>query len=183
MTSHEPPANRSRGRRPEGDPAARAHEAALRLLGYRARSQAELGQRLLQRGFAANVVASELERLSAAGLLDDEAFAAAWVEERSRLSPRGTHALRRELRQRGVSREIIDSATAHVDDRATALEIAVHRAIALRNAPYESFARRLAGHLQRRGIDAATAAWATHRAWEETRPEGHIDATEDAGFL
>ena len=65
-----------------------AHEASLRLLSHRPRSERELGQRLRLRGIAPDVVEEEVERLRDAGLLDDEAFAQSWVGERQSSAPR-----------------------------------------------------------------------------------------------
>jgi regulatory protein len=42
------------------------------------------------------------------GMLDDEAFARAWVESRDRARPRGERAIREELRLKGVDRTSID---------------------------------------------------------------------------
>jgi regulatory protein len=42
------------------------------------------------------------------GMLDDEAFARAWVESRDRARPRGERAIREELRQKGIEREVVD---------------------------------------------------------------------------
>jgi len=157
------------------DPAARVHEAALRLLGDRARSEQELRQRLVGRGFDDALVESEIGRLRRAGLVDDAAFAAAWVEERARLAPRGARALRYELRKHGIAPHLAEAVTTEVDDREAALQLARARARSLSTVPYESFVRRLGGHLQRRGIDAGTAAWATRRAWDETRAASEPD--------
>ena len=41
-------------------------------------------------------------------MLDDEAFARAWVESRDRARPRGERAIREELRLKGVDRTVID---------------------------------------------------------------------------
>ena len=42
------------------------------------------------------------------GMLDDEAFARAWVESRDRARPRGERAIREELRLKGVDRASVD---------------------------------------------------------------------------
>ena len=41
-------------------------------------------------------------------MLDDDAFARAWVESRDRARPRGERAIREELRLKGVDRAVID---------------------------------------------------------------------------
>jgi regulatory protein len=47
-------------------------------------------------------VGAALTRLGELGMLDDAAFAAGWVESRDRARPRGSIALRRELRLKGI---------------------------------------------------------------------------------
>jgi regulatory protein len=42
-------------------------------------------------------------------MLDDEAFARAWVESRDRARPRGERAIREELRLKGVARATVDT--------------------------------------------------------------------------
>ena len=90
--------------------AARVLADAYRLLGHRARSQAELHRRLLDKGHAADEVASVLERLTAEGLLDDAAFARAFAADKRRLSRWGSERITRALAQAGVADEHIRAA-------------------------------------------------------------------------
>src|SRR5262245_29551432 len=85
----------------------RALSAALRALDARPRSTAELRLRLKRKGFDPESVDAALARLTELGLLDDQTFARAWVENRQNARPRGTSALRDELRRKGVDAEII----------------------------------------------------------------------------
>lgn len=74
---------------------------ALNLLSYRPRSVAEMRRRGL---------AAVIPKLIELDLLDDQKFARWWVEQRSRFRPRGRIALKSELFQKGVAREIVESA-------------------------------------------------------------------------
>ena len=89
------------------DPAA-VLEAAARFLEARSRSVHEVRRRLTQAGYQAALVESAIERLLDLGMLDDEAFARAWVESRDRARPRGERAIREELRLKGVDRASVD---------------------------------------------------------------------------
>jgi regulatory protein len=84
----------------------RAKACCFRLLAYRARSEAELGQRLRARGFAASVVEQTLARLRELGMVDDAEFAEAWVDGRLAQRPMGPAALRMELRRKGVPGDV-----------------------------------------------------------------------------
>jgi regulatory protein len=89
-------------------------EAGARFLEARHRSVAEVRRKLTRLGYRADLVAGAVERLGELGYLDDDAFARSWVESRDRARPRGEHALRRELGQKGVDRTLVDAV---LDDR------------------------------------------------------------------
>ncbi len=148
-----------------------AHEAALRLLSHRPRSEREMGQRLRLRGLPADVVENEVERLRGAGLLDDEAFAQSWVEDRQVSSPRGQRLLRHELLGRGVRAELADNAVLSVDDRTAALAVARGRAGRLEGLDFKEFRQKLAGFLERRGFGYDEVAQAVRTVWNENAPE------------
>ena len=82
--------------------------AGLRFLEARSRSIAEVRRRLTQAGYRPELVEGAVARLVDLGMLDDAAFAQAWIESRDRAHPRGEHALRRELGLKGVERPIVD---------------------------------------------------------------------------
>ncbi len=103
-----------RERRAAIDDSAVVLEAAARFLEARSRSVAEVRRRLTTAGYRAELVEDAIARLTDLGMLDDEAFARAWVESRDRSRPRGERALAEELRLRGVDREIV---TATLEDR------------------------------------------------------------------
>ena len=82
-------------------------EAALRFLEARQRSVGEVRRRLTTAGYREDLITGAIERLADLGVLDDEAFAAQWVESRDRARPRGERALQAELRQKGIDSETI----------------------------------------------------------------------------
>jgi regulatory protein len=149
------------------DQSAAAHESALRLLSYRARSEREIRSRLRRQGTPEEVVDAELDRLRTAGLVDDEAFAKMWVEERGQLAPRGQRLLRNELRTKGIAAESIDVATESVDDYAAALTLARTRARKLAGLTYQEFRNKIGALLQRKGFDYATCAAVLREVWAE----------------
>ena len=83
-------------------------DAAARLLEARPRSVAEIRRRLTAAGYRTDLVAAAVERMTGLGFLDDAAFARAWVESRDRAHPRGEHALRQELRLKGIKQSLVD---------------------------------------------------------------------------
>jgi SOS response regulatory protein OraA/RecX len=96
-----------RARRGAVDDPAAVLDAAARFLEVRPRSIDEVRRRLREAGYRAGLVDGAIERLADLGMLDDEAFARAWVESRDRARPRGERALRSELRRKGVAGAIV----------------------------------------------------------------------------
>ena len=80
-------------------------QKALHFLSYRPRSSAEVRQNLSKRGTSESLIEETLRRLQSSGLVNDEDFARAWVENRNTFRPRGKPALRMELRRKGLSDE------------------------------------------------------------------------------
>jgi regulatory protein len=113
------PAER-RGQRATVDDPSAVLDAAARFLEARPRSEDEVRRKLLRLGYRPELVEEAVGRLLAVGFLDDQAFARAWVESRDRATPRGEHALRRELGQKGVDRALIDEVLGDRRDEAVA---------------------------------------------------------------
>ncbi len=105
------PAERREERSRSDDPA-QVLDAAARFLEARPRSEDEVRRKLLRLGYRTELVDEAVARLLSVGYLDDAAFAQAWVESRDRAHPRGEHALRQELRLKGVDRQIADAVLA-----------------------------------------------------------------------
>lgn len=162
----------------------RALQAALRLLEVRPRSTAELRERLRRKQIASPAIEAALERLTTLGLLDDAAFARFWVENRLTYRPRGTRALRTELRQKGVDPAIIGTTLDEVGqleaESARALELAQQVLQRYAAAPdYQTFARRLGGYLLRRGFAYPTIKPIVTRLWADA---GLAQADPDVDF-
>lgn len=85
-----------------------AREAALRLLAVRARSEGELRDRLRRKGYGEELTATVVTSLSEVGLVDDEAFARAWADEKVRLKPVGPRRLREELLSKRIDRDLAE---------------------------------------------------------------------------
>ncbi|HSA40645.1 MAG TPA: recombination regulator RecX [Mycobacterium sp.] len=141
---------------------AQAQNVCLRLLTARARTRAELTDRLTGRGYSDDVIATVLGRLERAGLLDDAEFAREWVRSRQEFAGKGKRALAVELRNKGVDAEIIAEALAGIDAdterrRAEELVAARLRRERLADGDEMKITRRLVGMLARRGYSSAMA--------------------------
>jgi regulatory protein len=145
---------------PARDPAEAARDICLQLLAVRPQTRAELATALRRRGIADEVAAEVLDRYDEVGLIDDEAFARAWVTSRHHGRGLARRALAGELRQRGVDGETVGAALTELDpatEAATARELVERKLRGMgRVAPDAAF-RRLAGMLARKGYPAGLA--------------------------
>lgn len=145
----------------------KARDAALHLLGYRARTEAELRRRLLRKEFPEDVVEECVADLVDRGFVDDAQFAAAFVRDRVRARPRGTRRLVQELRARGVAGETAGQVVEETleNEAVSELELAREAAEAWARRAFSGRAdhgrpegdpwevrRRLFGYLTRRGF-------------------------------
>ena len=153
---------------------AKAREKALRLLDFRARSRAEISRRLSAAGFAEDIVEETLERLERAGLVDDGQFAKAWVGHRSAGKGMGRARIKWELRQKGVSNEVVEEALSAVDgetERRSALEAARRRWAKDSSPDDRTKRRRIAAYLRRQGYDWSVITAVLNELGMEAEPE------------
>jgi regulatory protein len=87
-----------------------ARALCLRLLTARARTRAELSGQLTKRGYPDDIRDRVLDRLAAAGLVDDTDFAEEWVRSRRAKAGQSKRALAAELQTKGVDNDVITRA-------------------------------------------------------------------------
>ena len=145
---------------PDADPESVARSIALRMLERQPRTRAELARGMVRRGVPEDVAAAVLDRFTEVGLIDDEAFAAAWVDSRHSGRSLGRRALTAELRRRGVDDETVRDAVSTVspeDEEAAARTLARRKLAAMTGLPAETQTRRLVGMLARKGFGQGLA--------------------------
>jgi regulatory protein len=165
MSDHEGPAlvgNHQGGADGAGDdPGERARQLCLRLLTLAPRTRAQLADALRKRGIPDEAADEVLSRFEDVGLIDDAAFARAWVESRHYSRGLAGRALSAELKQRGVAADEIRAAIEDQlgpDAEADAARRLIDRKLmSTRGLPPEQRTRRLAGMLARKGYPAGLA--------------------------
>jgi len=151
------------------NPETRARQVCLRLLTLAPRTRAQLADALRKRGIPDTVAVGLLDRYADAGLIDDAAFARAWVESRHYSRGLAGRALAAELKQRGVdSGEIRDAIEELGPDAevATARKLVAQQLAGTRGQPAQSRTRRLAGMLARKGYPSGLAFRVIREAME-----------------
>jgi regulatory protein len=126
-------------------------ELALRALGRRERSVAELSSWLAERGVAPDAVEATVAQLKEIGQLDDVDFARHYAQDKRELAGWGAERIREALLARGVAPEHIEAALGGdgpMEQVGRAVELLVRRAKPLAEERDRS---RALGYLTRRG--------------------------------
>ena len=151
------------------------YNQALRFLSYRPRSKKEVKDYLNKRLAArttrrrgrdigntdcADTINKIIRKLKQQDLINDEEFARWWIEQRQAFRPKGIYALKQELKQKGVSREIIDSLLiTHYslsNERASASKITEKKLDKLKKLSHREKKEKLSAFLLRRGFSYQT---------------------------
>jgi len=145
----------------------RCLNAAIRYLGYRPRSENEIRQRLLKRGFDGDCTEKALARLKEQGLVDDAAFARFWKDNRESFRPCSRRQTKLELRRKGLAGDVIETVINEIDESDSAYRAALGKARRLPLSDYQVFRRRLGAHLGRRGFGYGIINETVARIWKE----------------
>ena len=153
------------------------YQKALHFISYRPRSSAEVQRNLINRGISESLAQETVSRLQSSGLVNDDAFARAWVENRNTFRPRSKAALQMELRRKGLNDETVQSVLAEqVDEQALAFDAARKYARRLAGLEWPDFRQKLGGFLARRGFSYTILSPVVSEVWKEIQ-------TADAGRL
>lgn len=179
-TSAPPPDKVAQG--PDADPEAVARKILLAALTGQARSRKELADKLAKKDVPSELAERLLDRFTEVGLIDDEAFARAWIESRQPGKGLATRALAHELRRKGIDNEVARDALAEIDpdDEAAAARVLVSRKLrSVRGLDQQKATRRLVGMLARKGYGAGMAFAIVK---DELRRDGEDELEMDAGL-
>ena len=148
-----------------------ARERAVALLARRPRSANEIARQLRRHQHADDIIQQVLDDLTAAGLLDDNAFAAYWVEQRDAFRPRSRLALRQELSQKGLDREVVSEALEGLDEIEAARRVARKQAGRWRALPEEEWRAKMIRYLLRHGYPYDIVSEVIAEIWLDIKPD------------
>ena len=131
----------------------KAQEQIYRFLSYRPRSEKEIYDYLGKKKLKDEEKEKIIKNLKEEKLIDDLEFARWFLEQRQTFRPKGSYALRQELRQKGIGEKIIDQV---LPNREEELSLA-KKALVKAEKKYASFLGRekkekLMAYLRRRGF-------------------------------
>ncbi|OGX24235.1 MAG: hypothetical protein A3J51_01550 [Omnitrophica WOR_2 bacterium RIFCSPHIGHO2_02_FULL_45_21] len=150
----------------------RARNYVWRLIKGRLRSEEEIRQKLNLKKYAPPVIAKTVSYFKGLDYINDLEFARRWVNSRLR-KPLGLKAIAIELKQKGVSKEIIDELIEQkkrvVDERRVVQELAEEYFDKLRGKKErpEKLKAKLYGYLLRRGFSTEVISDAINRCTSE----------------
>jgi regulatory protein len=130
-----------------------AFNYSLKYLSFRGRSVKEVSEYLADKNFSQDVINSVLKRLLELKFLNDEDFGKLWIESRQKHKGKSKFVLRNELKNKGLSDEVINPLLreAH-DDFETAKSLFEKKKKTLRGLTKEDFRKKMSGFLGRRGF-------------------------------
>jgi regulatory protein len=164
-----------------GDPVSAARGLCLRALTGAPKTRQQLADLLADRDIPDDAAEAVLDRFTEVGLIDDAAFARAWVNSRQAGRGLARRALSAELRAKGIDAEVAAEAVEAVDDddeRTTARRLVDRKVGAMRRLDRVTATRRLMGMLARKGYSGGLAAAVVREALDA---DG-ADQAEVAGF-
>ncbi|WP_082310537.1 recombination regulator RecX [Nonomuraea sp. SBT364] len=165
-----PDADTSAGTTPHADPESVARAICLRLLTMAPKTRAQLAEALRKRDVPDEAAETVLDRFSELGLINDEAFAEAWVDSRHHGRGLAKRALAAELRHRGVDSETVNEAVERLDpdqELETARRLVERKLAGTRSLDPKARTRRLAGMLARKGYPSGLAFRVVREALEQ----------------
>ena len=142
-----------------GDEVARAVAYARRSTAQAPKSEGRLRGKLAARDYPRVVIDRAIERCRAEGIVDDAAYAKAFVEERRRKG-HAPFRIQQDLRKRGFDDALIARALEPIEEQdreAQAFDAARGKARSLRGVEADTAFRRLVGYLARRGYPEGLA--------------------------
>jgi SOS response regulatory protein OraA/RecX len=149
------------------DPETVARGICLRALTGTAKTRKQLAELLAKKDVPVEAANAVLDRFTEVGLIDDAAFAAAWVTSRQAGRGLARRALASELRAKGVDGEVAAAAVAEVDPQDewdSARRLVERKVPSMRRLDRVTAERRLMGMLARKGYGGGLAGYVVREA-------------------
>ncbi|MMZ59029.1 Regulatory protein RecX [compost metagenome] len=96
----------------------RGYADALQYLSRKPRTGYEISMRLGEKGWSEETISAVMDRLSKEGLINDALYAQEWAGQRVKSRGKGKMWIRQELRQKGVSKPLIEAALGEISEEA-----------------------------------------------------------------
>jgi|SRR3990167_8073039 len=138
------------------------YNLTLRFLSFRPRSKKEIKEYLSRKKVDEEVVNKIIQKLEEFNFLNDEEFAKWLIEQRTKFKPRSLRLIKLELKQKGISLDIIEDQilsiwqaqdkNEKIDDLEIAKRVIEPKIHKYKNLPKHEIYRKLGSFLARRGF-------------------------------
>ncbi|GDX61694.1 hypothetical protein LBMAG33_0040 [Candidatus Levyibacteriota bacterium] len=129
----------------------------LNFLSYRPRSEKEVRDHLFSKKSPTEFISRIIQECKDKGFINDEKFVVWWIDQRNAFRPRGSRLIKLELREKGISTEIINNVLSLIESSetqlATAKAIIQKRVYKMQNIPFKELKEKLSQYLERKGFD------------------------------
>ncbi|MBI2031400.1 MAG: RecX family transcriptional regulator [Candidatus Levybacteria bacterium] len=138
--------------------AGKFYNKALKFLSYRPRSEHEVVKNLLKKKLPEDLIRKIITRLKEYKFLDDEEFTKWWIEQRTNFKPRSLRLIKIELKQKGISNELIEHAIESLQltissDLESARKLIERKKEKWKNLTREKKFQKVARHLASKGFN------------------------------
>lgn len=129
-----------------------AQNTALHYIGYKMRTEAEVRKKLLEKEFSSDMIEKVIDFLIKYRYIDDVQYCQSYIKQTLRCNPKGSYAIKMELKQRGVKDSIITNALeqSDIDELSDAITLLEKKCFYLDDIG-EKEKKRLFAFLQRKG--------------------------------
>ncbi|MBI2420743.1 MAG: RecX family transcriptional regulator, partial [Candidatus Levybacteria bacterium] len=134
---------------------ARYFNSSLRFLSFRPRSEKEITDYLLKKKLSPEIIEKIKIKLSEYNLIDDKDFAQWWIEQRLRNKQRALRVIKMELRNKGITREVIENAlsTFSISPDTESINKLIEKKLKRLDNPTEEDIKKLYQSLVRKGFN------------------------------
>ena len=137
----------------QSDEKEKAYQAALRYIGYRQRTEAEVIKKLEKLDFDLEIINNVIGDLKEKGYVNDHEFAAQWIQIRSESKPSSKRFVQFELKRKGIPEDTITSALEMApDDQEQAIKLGKKYLNRFNGINDEDFRKKITGVLSRRAF-------------------------------
>ena len=135
----------------------RALQSALRFIGYKQRTEAEVINKLEKLKFPQEIIDTIMNELKEKKYVDDKEFAIQWIEIRGESKPRGKNLFLFELRKKGIQADVIEAAIENIpDEKEMALSLRKKYLNRFSSLNDDDFRKKMTGVLSRRAFPYST---------------------------
>ena len=139
----------------------RFYNYSLRFLSYRPRSEKEVRDHLIRKKAESLIIDRIIIKLKEQKFINDEEFAKWWIEKRTTFKPRSLRLIKIELKQKGISNEIIESGIRNQEsgienDLQRAKKLLERKIEKVKGLSKQKIYQKLGSYLSRRGFDWET---------------------------